>query len=145
MYSNKNEVRDKTTEVVDFDVSNNTFSYLGIDFQIFNDNVKGGVKRPPLALKVKETGQRLSGLFSEGSNIAKGDIRNGFEKRFFTFELSPDKTKICLTGFREALSLIGITNQDTKTEGLKRLTEASTRDRKGYVDNPALKTAIEHI
>lgn len=144
MYSNKSELRDKRTEVVDFSYPKGTFSYLGIEFQIYSDKNKRSTKAPQLALKRKDNNKRLSGLWQDG-DLLRGDFRVDNKKRYFTLLISKDKKQLTLTGFREALSLIGITNQDTKTEGLKRLTEASTRDRKGYVDNPALKTAIEHI
>jgi len=105
MYSKQSELRDKTTDVVDF--FNGKFQYLGIEFQIYSD--KRNPKTPDLALKRNDTKppKRISGLFSD-NNVLNGDTRNGQVKRYFQLALSPEKESIILYGFKEALEVLGI-------------------------------------
>ncbi len=107
MYFNKSELRDKTTEVVDFSYPKGTFSYLGIEFQIYSDKNKRSTKAPQLALKRKDNNKRLSGLWQDG-DLLRGDFRVDNKKRYFTLLISKDKKQLTLTGFKDAISLIGI-------------------------------------
>lgn len=107
MYSKQIELRDKTTEVVDFCYSRGLFTYQGIDFQIYPD--RKNPNTPDIAIKRNDTTphKRLSGLFVDGARL-KGDIRTSTQKRYFQLEVSEDKKHITLIGFKEAISLIGI-------------------------------------
>jgi hypothetical protein len=107
MYSNKSELRDNTTDVVDFFIDKRTFNFQGIEFQIYPDTKNPNT--PDYAIKRNDTNQpkRLSGLFQEGSTF-KGDIRTNTQKRYFTIEISEDKKRLNLTGFKSAIELIGI-------------------------------------
>jgi hypothetical protein len=107
MYSNKSELRDNTTDVVDFFIDKRTFNFQGIEFQIYPDTKNPNT--PDYAIKRNDTNQpkRISGLFQEGSRL-KGDTRKGQERRYFQLEITPDKKQINLIGFRYAIELIGI-------------------------------------
>ncbi len=117
MYFNKSELRDKTTEVVDFSYPKGTFSYLGIEFQIYSDKNKRSTKAPQLALKRKDNNKRLSGLWQDG-DLLRGDFRVDNKKRYFTLLISKDKKQLTLTGFREALQLQGIDRTVKQNKGL---------------------------
>jgi hypothetical protein len=106
MYPKQSKLN-KTTGVVDFSYPKGIFNYLGIEFQIYSD--RKNPNTPDLALKRNDTKppKRLSGLFQEGSTL-KGDIRTNTQKRYFTIEISEDKKRLNLTGFKSAIELIGI-------------------------------------
>lgn len=105
----------KTTEVVNFSYSKGTFTYQGIEFQIYSD--RKNPHTPDLAIKRNDTvpHKRLSGLFQDGTRL-RGDIRTDTQKRYFTIEISEDKHQISLTGFRDAISLIGISTPIEQNE-----------------------------
>ncbi len=109
MYSKQTDI-DKTTEVVDF-LLNKKFIHLGIEFELYPDT---NPKTQGLALKRNDTSphKRISALWQDRYNPLKyrGDVVNvsKTDKRRFTIEISPDKTQIALTGFTNALELIGV-------------------------------------
>lgn len=106
MYPKQSNI-DKTTEVVSFSYPKGIFKYQGVEFQIYSD--RKNPNTPDLAIKRNDTKphKRLSGLFQEGL-VLKGDIRTDTQKRYFTIEISEDRKKVSLTGFKDAISLIGI-------------------------------------
>ena len=107
MFSKQSKLKDKTTQVVGFDLDKKIFNYQGIDFQIYPDT--RNPRTPDLALKRNDTKQpkRISGLYFK-DNILSGDIRTEYEKRYFTLQVIPEEKAIKLEGFTRALELLGI-------------------------------------
>ena len=107
MLLKQSKLRDKATQVVDFDLERKIFRCQGIEFQIYPDTKNP--RTPDLAIKRNDTTppKRISGLWSRG-NVLSGDSRRGDARKDFLLEIIPENKTIKLYGFREALELIGI-------------------------------------
>lgn len=107
MLSKQSKLRDKTTQVVDFDLERNIFRCQGVEFQIYPD--RKNKRTPDLAIKRNDTKppKRISGLYSKG-NILTGDVRTDKDKRYFSLEIIPEERTIKLDGFLDAIELLGI-------------------------------------
>lgn len=100
MYQQKSKKLESNKEVVHFS-NNQTFYYQGILFKIFKTGSKHP-KAPVLALLKVDTDERVSGLFSIGTNQFQGDTKSLKGKQYFRIKFL-DKTSIELTNFNTAL------------------------------------------
>jgi hypothetical protein len=108
MYFKQSEL-DKTTNVVSFCIKKKTFTFNGVEFQIYPDKHP---KRQAFAIKRNDYHKRISALFPDPYNTSKyyGDVvdANKEQKRKFSIEIFQDKSKIRLDNFAYAIELIGI-------------------------------------